>query len=256
MDRMIQLAMVCVGLAVTGTAWAEQPATALTSFQQNASKRNSEWITLTTNLEQRLARFLPCDPRIRSAIEETSRASEARITALTTYWMAVSGKSKSQLEAIRRVTAQEEGRKGDWSIDRTEAEQERAAVTEQVGFLAISVNRSPGLGDAQGALAAAAKAMVQAETQVQDRQNSGDQFATELHELLTAGEARQNAIETELRIISAEGPRWSAYYSARQARAQTECSITGQDAGADASPASKPATKKGPLKGPVKGPAK
>src|ERR1700690_863903 len=136
MVTMTRLPMVCVGLAVAGAAWAQEPANAFASFQQNAAKRESEWVTLATNLEQRLARLLPCDPRIRGAIEETSRASDARVTALTTYWMAVSGKSKSQIDAIRRLMAQEEARKGEWPVDRTEAAQEHAAVIEKNGFLA------------------------------------------------------------------------------------------------------------------------
>src|SRR5690348_10548895 len=131
MKRMRRLSMVCLWLAVMGTAWAQDAANALTSFQQNAARRDSEWTTLATNLEQRLARFLPCDARIRGAIEETSRASDARIAALTTYWMAVSGRSKNQVDAVRRLTAEEEARKGEWSVDRTESEQERAAAMQQ-----------------------------------------------------------------------------------------------------------------------------
>src|SRR5260370_33447924 len=95
------LGLVGVWFAVTGAAGGEDPADALTSFQQNAAKRSAEWSTLAANLEQRVARLLPCHPRIRSAVEEVSRASEARIVALTTYWIAVSGKSKNQIDAIR-----------------------------------------------------------------------------------------------------------------------------------------------------------
>src|SRR5882672_3557372 len=111
MVRTIRLWMVCVGLAVTGAGWAQEPANALTSFQQNAAKRSAEWNTLAANLEQRVARLLPCDRLIRSAVDEVGRASEARIVALTTYWLAVSGKSKNQADAIRRLMAQEEARK-------------------------------------------------------------------------------------------------------------------------------------------------
>src|SRR5206468_11338797 len=125
-------------LAFTGAAWAQEPANALAGFEQNAAKRTSEWTALANSLEQRVTRLLPCDPKVRSAIDEVNRASEARTIALTTYWMAVSGKSKSQTDAIRRVTTQEETRKEEWTNDRTEAEQERAVVAEQSGFLAIS----------------------------------------------------------------------------------------------------------------------
>ncbi len=217
----------------------------LAGFEQNAVKRNSEWSTLATNLEQRLGRLLPCDARIRGAIEETGRASEARITALTTYWLALSGKSKNQLDAIRRLMAQEEARKGEWIVDRTEAGQERAAVTEQSNLLAAGVARVPALAGAQSALTATTQAMLPIETQTDERQSTGEVLATELSDLLAASQARQVAIETQLKYISAEGTRWSAYYAARLSRAQTECSITGQDAETDDPPVRKPAAKKG-----------
>ena len=241
----MRLRMVCVWLAVTGAAWAQEPANALTSFQQNAAKRSAEWSTLAANLEQRVARLLPCDPRIRSAVEEVSRASEARIVALTTYWMAVSGKSKNQMDAIRRLMTQEEARKDEWTNDRIEAEQERSAVAEKNGFLAVSANRLPALAGAQQALTATAQAMRQIEMQIQERETTGDQFVGELRDLLTASQAKQSAIEAQLKYISAEGTRWSAYYAARLSRAQTECAVTnaGPAVSAPRSPARKaPAT--------------
>jgi hypothetical protein len=173
-------------------------------------------------------------------VEEVNRASEARITALTTYWLAVSGKFKNQTEAIGRLMAQEEARKDEWTSDRTEAEQERAGVAEQSGFLAVSVNRSPALGTAQVALASTAQAMGQIEKQVRERDSTGDQLVKELRDLLTTSQTRQNAVEAELRLISTEGTRWSAYYAARLSRAQTECVITNGPAAA-AGPSAPPA---------------
>ncbi len=248
MVRVIRLSTVCVCLAAAATAWAQQPTNALAGFGQNAVKRNSEWSTLATNLELRLGRLLPCDARIRSAIEETGRASEARVTALTTYWMALSGKSKSQLDAIRRLMAQEEARKGDWIADHADVVQERAAVTEQNNLLAEGVARVPALAGAQSALTATTQAMLPIETQTGERQSAGEVLATELSDLLAASQARQVAIDAQLKFISAEGARWSAYYAARLSRAQTECAITGQDAEADDPPARKPAAKKGASK--------
>lgn len=248
MVRVIRLSTVCTCLAVAGTAWAQQPANALAGFEQNAVKRNSEWLTLATNLEQRLGRLLPCDARIRSAIDETGRASEARVTALTTYWMALSGKSKSQIDGIRRLMAQEEARKGEWIADHADVVQERAAVTEQNNLLAAGVARVPALAGAQSALTATTQAMLPIETQTGERQSTGEVLATEWSDLLTASQARQVAIETQLKYISAEGVRWSAYYAARLSRAQTECAITGQDADTDDPTVRKPAAKKGATK--------
>jgi hypothetical protein len=221
-----RLSMVGIGLAVTGAAWAQEPANALASFQQNAARRESEWVALTTNLEQRLARLLPCDPRIRRDIAETSRASEARIAALTTYWMAVSRISKGQLDAIQRLATEEEAHKGESLMDGTEADQEHATVIEENGFLAVGAGHSPDLGSAQKALAAATQSTLKLEAQVRERRATREQLLNELQETIKAAGARQSAIEAEIQAISAEGLRWNAYYAARIARAQTECTIT------------------------------
>jgi hypothetical protein len=245
---MIRLKMVCIALAVASAAGAQDPANSLTGFQQTAARRTAEWTTLTVNLEQRVARLLPCDARVRGAIEETSRASEARTVASTTYWLALSGVAKTQVDAIRRLQAQEEAGKETWTVDRTEAGEELAAVAQQSGFLAISANRLPALGDAQKSLSAAAQALRQIESQIQAREASADQLIAELRDLLAAGLARQNAIEAQLRFISTEGSRWSAYYDARLKRAQTECFITNPGAGGNprANPAVPPAIRKKP----------
>ena len=235
MIGMIRLKVVFVGLAIASGARGQEPVSALSGFQQNAAKRTAEWMTLTTNLEQRVSRLLPCDARVRSAIEEAARASETRTVALTTYWLAVSGTSKSQADSTRRLLAQEEPRKEEWTRDRTEAEEERAAVAEQIGFLAVSANRLPALADAQKSLAAAAQALRQMESKIQARETTGEQLVEELRSLLTASQTWQSAIEAQLKFIATEGARWSSYYDARLKRAQTECTITG--GGAPAAPA-------------------
>jgi hypothetical protein len=229
--------MVCIWFAVVSATAAQEPANPLTGFQQAAAKRAAEWATLTSNLEQRVARLLPCDPRGQDAIEETARASEARTVAFTTYWLAVSGRSKSQLDAIRRLQAQEEARKAEWASDRSDAEEELAAVAEQSGFLAISANRLPGLANAQQSLTAAAQVLRQIESQIQTRETTGVESAGELRDLLTAGQARQNAIEAQLKFISTEGARWTAYYDARLKRGQIECAITNSGAAVPPAPA-------------------
>jgi len=233
---MLRLKVVCVSLAVASAARAQEPVNAVAGFQQNAAKRTAEWITLTTNLEQRVARLLPCDSRVRSAIDETTRASEARTMAIATYWLALSGASKSQADAIRRLLTQEEARKPESTSDLTEAEEERAAVAEQNGLLAIGANRLPALANAQKSLTAAAEALRQIQSQIQARETAGDQLVGELRTLLAASQARQNAIEAQLKLIASEGTRWSAYYDLRLKRAQTECGITnpGSNLGAPA----------------------
>ena len=217
---------------LTAACWAQGQPDALSGFQANAEKRSAEWTTLAVNLEQRVTRLLPCDPRIRTAIEETSRASEARITALSTYWLGVAGNSRSQIEVARRLLTQEEARREDWTAERTHADEERAALTEQAGFLAVSANRLAALSDAQKSLAATQQAVQQIHASIQAREASGEQLRGELRDLIAAMQARQNDIDAQVKLIAVEGTRWGAYYDARQKRAQMECAIT--NPGADA----------------------
>jgi len=57
-------------------------ANSLSALQDAAAKRTAEWNTLTTGLELRLARLLPCDPRVRTSVDEAGRAADARTVAL------------------------------------------------------------------------------------------------------------------------------------------------------------------------------
>ncbi len=216
--------MLCAVFAAA--AWGQGQPEALSGFQQNAERRAAEWSTLAVNLEQRVTRLLPCDPRVRGAIEETGRASEARIAALSTYWMAVAGKSRGQTESIARLLAQEEGQKGEWTNERAHAGEERAAVAEQNGFLAVSANRLPALASVQTSLTAATQTLQQIHARMQARESAGASLLGELRDLLTAAQIRQNDIDAQLKSLGAEGVRWSAYYDARLKRAQMECAIT------------------------------
>jgi len=244
----IKRKLICAGLAATAASWAQTQPDALSRFQQNAERRSAEWTTLATNLEQRVTRLLPCDPRISAAIEGSGRASEARIAALTTYWMGVAGRSRNQMEAIRRLMTQEEARKDEWASERSHAEEERTAVAEQNGFLAVSVNQLPALAEAQKSLTAATQKLLQIETQMQARELVGNQLAGELRDLLAASQARQNDIDAQIKFISAEGVRWNAYYDARLNRAQMECIITNPGAETVAPAPRAPASQKGKKK--------
>src|SRR5579862_4783440 len=90
---------ITAGLAAAGALFAQDStANSLATLQENAAKQTMEWSMLATNLELRVARLLPCDARVRTSVEEVSRASDARTVALTTYWTMVSIKSKTQVE--------------------------------------------------------------------------------------------------------------------------------------------------------------
>ena len=225
-----------------GIVFAQAPApSSLATLQQSVSQRTAEWNTLATNLEQRVARLLPCDLQARAAIEGVSRASEARSVALTSYWTVASLQSKTQVEAIRGLLAQEQDRVGDWVVDANQARVDVAFATAQGTSLATSVPQIPALANPQKDLDAIAEQYRSLEKQAQERASAHDRLVGDLRELLNTSQARQAAIDERVRTVGVEGQRWSAYYAARQARAQIECSLINPAAAAAQSAVPRPA---------------
>ena len=237
-----RLAAIAAAFATGGIVSAQDPAPgSLPALQQSVSQRTAEWNTLATNLEQRVARLLPCDPQARAAIDEVSRASEARSVALTSYWTVASLQSKTQVEAIRGLLSQEEARVGDWVVDASQAQADVAFATAQGASLTSSVRRLPALANPQKDLQAIAEQYRLLEKQAQERAAAHGRLIDDLRELLNSGQTRQAAIDERLRTVGAEGSRWSAYYAARQARAQIECSLIDPAAAAVQSAVPRPA---------------
>jgi membrane-bound lytic murein transglycosylase len=215
-------------------------ANSLPALQDAAAKRTAEWNTLTLGLELRLARMLPCDPRVRTAVDEVGRAADTRTVALTSYWNMVSLQSKAQVEAIRGLLTLEQQRAEDWATDKTEAEQEVAATSAQAAALKASLQQVPALANPQKSLESLVESNQMLAAQARERETNGGLLVDELRDLLKASQTRQSAIEGQLKSVSEEGQRWSAYYAARQARAQIECVII-NPAAATAPPAARPA---------------
>jgi len=235
LSTMVRIGFLCVFVTVAITAQdkatpdkgvQDKPTGLFPSLQQNVEKRTAEWDTLANSLEGRVGRMLPCDPRVRTAIDEVSRASEGRIVALTEYWLAVSAASKTQTEAVRRLLTQEDASAADRKTDQADAEQERAAVNAQLTDLGESAKRLPSLAAAQKALDGLAQSTARMAALAAERGQSAERLSQELRDLLAATQARQTAIENAMKALAAEGLRWSGYYSSRVARAQTECTIT------------------------------
>lgn len=222
--------------AIQDKAIQEKPASPFPSLQQNVEKRTAEWDTLTNNLELRIGRLLPCDPQVRGAVEEVSRASDARTVALTEYWLAVSAASKTQTEAVRRLLTQEEAGAAERKTDQADAEQERVAVNAELADLGESAKRLPSLAAAQKALDGLAQSSARAAAQSAERGQSAERLSQELRDLLAAAQARQTAIDNAMKAVAAEGLRWSGYYLSRLARAQTECIITNPNGAPPAAP--------------------
>jgi len=229
----LRLGSIAAALATASVLSAQDPApNSLAALQESVAKRTAEWNTLATNLEPRIARLLPCDPRVRTAVDEVSHASDARSIALTSYWTMASIQSKAQIETIRRLLPQEEARAADWSADENEAKVDVALTAAQAASLTSSVRLLPALAKPQQQMEAIAQFYRSLEKLAQDRATGGGPLLDDLRELLTASQARQTAIDQRVTAVSAEGLRWSAYYAARQTRARIECSITNPAAAA------------------------
>jgi len=227
--------------AAAGHLYAQDAgANSLPALQDAAAKSTAEWNALTAGLELRLARLLPCDPRVRMAVDEVGRAADTRTVALTSYWNVVSLRSKAQVEAIRGLLAREEERREDSTKDKSEAQQEVAATSAQAAALKASLQRVPALASPQKSLESLVETDRLLAGQAQERETNGGLLLDNLRDLLKASQARQSAIDEQLKAVSAEGQRWSAYYAARQARAQIECVII-NPAAAPAPPAARPA---------------
>lgn len=221
----------------------EKPAGAATSeAAQIAEKRTADWSVLASNLEQRVARLLPCDARVRTAIEEVSRASETRFTALNAYWQEAAKLSRSQADAARKLIAENGEREADRKADLTDSGQEQTRLAAQTSDLRDSARQQAALANAARALNGVSQNAAAATKQAATREDAWANVNTNLKELITAAESRQTAIENELKALATENTRWTAYYAARIARAQLECTITG--AAADPAPASRPPARK------------
>ncbi len=225
-----------------GIVSAQAPAAgSLPALQQTVSQRTAEWNTLATNLELRIARFLPCDPQARAAIDEAGRASDARIIALTSYWTVASVRSKTQVEDIRGLLAQEEDKVGDWAVDANQAKVDVALSAAQAASLATGVPQAPALANPQKDLEAIGEQYRLLEKQAQDRASAHGRLIDDLRELLKTAQARQVAVDQRLKTVGTEGQNWSAFYAARQARAQAECSLINPGAAPAPLPAPRPA---------------
>ena len=185
--------------------------------------------------------MLPCDARVHTAIDEVSRASDARFQALTIYWKDIEQRSKDQSEAVRKLLAGNDVHVEDWKADRADSEQEQTRVGAQAADLREAARQQAALAAAARVLNGIAQSMAAAVKQGAAREEAAAKLDEELSELIAATQARQSAIEDELKALTTESVRWNAYYAARITRAQMECSITGPPQ--DATPASR--TKKG-----------
>jgi hypothetical protein len=208
---------------------------------QAADAKNAEWSTLAAGMEQRVARLLPCDARVRSSVEEVSRASDARFSALAAYWQDAAAQSQEQAAAAKKLLADYDARVSAAKEDSADEEKERAYVSQQFLDVRKSAAQQWALSDAVNLLGPIALAKRDAAVRAVAREKLAEQSKDGLTEIAGAAEGRQRAIEKVRQALTTEGNRWREYYAARITRAQIECQLTGAAA---AAPSPRPAAGK------------
>ena len=198
----------------------------LTALQQAAEKRHAEWEALAKDMNDRVSRILPCDPRALAAVNEVSRASESRLAALSDYLRAVSIRAFGETAVARNLLTSEERRAVEATLERADAGQEQTAVDIQADALAQSVRQKPALEAPQKLLAQISAMIHQRVSALDQHAGSADAAIPLLRDLVAKFEARDAALREEFAASEAERARWNGYYAARRTRAQIECTIT------------------------------
>ena len=214
-----------LGILCSAAAFA-QSAPDLASLQQTAQTRYSEWQNLAKDLTERMARILPCDARYAAGISEVSRASEARLAALSDYVRAATSEAFVETAAAKILLNAEERRAVEIALERADSGQEQTAAATMSDALGQSAAKRASLAEPQKALSGILNAIqerIKAEDQLS---GDADKNVVILRELVMKLDARDAALRDESVAFEAERTRWNGYYGARLARAQIECSIT------------------------------
>jgi len=237
MGAMSRVVGLCLLTAAVLTAQ-EKPTVDLALLRDAATKKETEWSALAQGLESKIARMLPCDVKVRGAISEVSRASEARLTSLAQYLRSASQKATDNSVQTRLLISGQDAFTVVLNTERAEVAGELAAVQGQLLDLGESAKQRIQLEQAQKVLAGIAAMTRQREMRAAELAAWGAELAASLHELDENYQKEQAAFEKELNALTAETARWTEYYAARLDRAQTECVIT-NDTGTPDAPASR-----------------
>ena len=216
-------APITAGIAAGQSVTAE----ALAAAQANAEKTEKAWFALAQGLDAKLDPLLPCDPAARKAIQDLSRASDARTSALMEYLRLKSAQAADLTQNARRLLEAEESRAPEAADERTDASLERSAIQEQNTNLGAGVNARPTLSDARNQLGLIDKIAAQRATYADQYASARDRGVPALRDLVAAYQARETALRQEMAAFQTESARWNTYYSVRLSRAQAECTAIG-----------------------------
>ncbi len=211
-------------LLVSCLAFAADPPaslTTLTALKADAQQKTQAWENLSKALESKIATLLPCDAKITASIDEVSRASDARLIALETYF------EQAATVAARATQRADESAKDSNSeflkTELAETSEQRAGIETELAPLSIASTARPELAGSESALRNIG-GLVDKRTLAVNKQMALEVPRQEgLTNLAAIYQAREAAIKELGVAYGAEASSWHAYYTARYARAKAEC---------------------------------
>jgi len=206
-------------------AQAQQAPDALAPLRQAAEKTSADWEALAKGLDQKIARLLPCDPAGRAAVDEVSRASAARMAALSAYMKAEALAARDDVDAAKRALSEQASLGGAWATERAESDQDHTALEARIAELKESMRKRSALSGAEQVLIELSRMAKDRTAKAEEQSARKDTLNALLADLLAAYQQRQAALEAEAAQVDQEAARWGYYYAARVARAATECAI-------------------------------
>ena len=218
----------CIGLIVAAVAAAQNvtPQAPLAVLEQAVHQKTADWETLALGLDATIRGLLPCDPKAAAAITELSKASDARIAALSAYLQEAGREAVLQTAAARRLLAAVQPLGTDLSSEKTDVAQEHTGVSGQIAALTDSAQRRPSFNGPQETLRRIAALEQQRSDAVDSGINHDEATGEAARGLLAKLEDREAALSGVQAAFETESVRWSAYYATRLARAQAECTVT------------------------------
>lgn len=201
---------------------------ALAGLEQAATQAQQQWLGLASTLDTRLTRMLPCDNAAVSAIEETQRASTARMITLIAYTKAVAEQSVQDAAMARRIQKSETDYVTGLGGERTDTEQERAGVASQMTNLTESLRKRVTLTVAADELRALEASVRERAALAAANSTAAEASLPRFETLIQALDKREAVLRKQVIALEDERAKWNGYYAARMARTQVECAETGR----------------------------
>jgi uncharacterized protein YciW len=202
-----------------------QNAASIDSLRQGAEQKTLAWETLAKGLENKIRGLLPCDPKIAAAVAEVNRASDARLAAFSDYFGAVLAETSARAAAASRLP-DSQAKTGTQFLETEHAEgvEERAGIEYQISQLRANPGRKSEIGEAETALRAVAALTDRRNLIMVQQSVRGDALNESLRTLVSQSLAAEAAVKALAAAQTIEAERWRAYYVARLARVDAECS--------------------------------